>query len=73
MADDPLAVVSIRYFDHARVEAIEVGYAHGGTERIDGSAGYAAELARKAGLTSVVTPDATRLWVADPDGWEPRQ
>ena len=69
MSDDPLATVSVRYFDHARAEAIELGYAHGGSERIDGTAGYAAELARKAGLKAVPTADGTRLWVKDPDTW----
>ena len=70
MTDDPLAIVSVRYIERASTESIELGYAFGGSERIDGTAGYAAELARKAGLKSVPTPDATRLWVKDPATWE---
>ena len=70
MTDDPLAIVSVRHFEHARTEAIELGYAHGGSERIEGSAGDAAELARKAGLKAVTTSDETRLWVKYPDTWK---
>ena len=69
MTDDALAIVLVRYFEHVRAEAIELGYAHGGSERVDGTAGYAADVANRAGLKPVPTPDATRLWVKDPDTW----
>ncbi len=72
MADDPLAITVIRHFEHARTEAIEIERAYGGRERVDGTAGYAAELAESAGLTSVATPDATRIWVKDPSIWNVR-
>ena len=70
MSGDPLATVSVRYFDHARSEAIELTCANGGSERIEGTAGDAAELARKAELKAVPTTDGTRLWVKDLDAWE---
>ncbi|HYA67697.1 MAG TPA: hypothetical protein VED63_03095 [Acidimicrobiales bacterium] len=71
MADDPLSIVKVRYLDQERAQAIELTYGHGGSERVDGTAGYAADLARKAGLTFVPTSDATRLWVKDPAIWDP--
>jgi hypothetical protein len=61
--DDPLALVSVRYFERARAEAIELSYAYGGSERVDGTAGYAADVAYRAGLRPSPTSDGTRLWV----------
>jgi hypothetical protein len=69
MTDDPVAIVLVRYFENASAEPIELVRAYGGSERVEGTAGYAAELAQKAGLKPVPTTDATRLWVKDPAAW----
>jgi len=61
--DDPLALVSVRFFERARGESIELNYAYGGSERVDGTAGYAADVAYRAGLRPSPTSDGTRLWV----------
>jgi hypothetical protein len=70
MADDPVAIVVVRYFEQAVAEPIELVRAYGTSERVEGTAGYAAELAQRAGLKPVrTTADATRVWVKDPDAW----
>jgi len=69
---DPLALVSVRYFERARSNAIELTHTYGGSERVDGTAGYAGDVAYRAGLRPSPTSDGTRLWVKVPEGRGPR-